>query len=72
MIVSCFVGYVAVCLGTLPMLLVGLLITALQRDVGRIFTADVDIVAKVAAVVPICAAYLIVDAVGNTSSGVLR
>lgn len=68
----CIAGQIAVVLGLLPMVLLGLVVLAVQSDIGRIFTGDASITAKVSAVVPVCAAYLVIDAVGNTSAGVLR
>lgn len=65
-------GFVAVALGTLPMVGIGLLVIALRMDIGALFINNGIIIGKVAAVVPICAAYLVVDAVNDTSSGILR
>ena len=65
-------GFVAVALGTLPMLGIGLLVIALRMEIGALFIDNGAIIGKVAAVVPICAAYLVVDGVNDTTSGVLR
>lgn len=54
------------------MVAVGLLVVAVRQDIGFLFIGDAAIVMKVAAVAPVCAAYLVVDAVGGAASGVLR
>lgn len=70
---SCvYAGFVAVALSVLSMLGLGLLLTWLRNHIGALFIHDQDIVARVAAVVPFCAIYLLMDAVGEASSGVLR
>ena len=62
----------AISLALLPMVAVGLLVVAVRQDIGLLFIGDAAIVMKVAAVAPVCAAYLVVDAVGGAASGVLR
>ena len=62
----------AVALSALSMVGMGLIITWLRNHIGGLFIHDQDIVGKVAAVVPLCAVYLMADAIGEASSGVLR
>ncbi|KAI9829866.1 MAG: hypothetical protein M1819_005964 [Sarea resinae] len=62
--------------GTVAAFIVGvcnvILLSTLRHDIPRLFTSDPDVLARVAEVLPLCAAFQLFDALAANCNGILR